>query len=95
MYRTVMITDHFSRSHWHMKSAYRLNYFTAAIVANLGINRLSLKGKREAMRRRFEMIRPGGFRTDFQANILSSPEPVDWPPEAKRAYIGSYVISRS
>lgn len=72
-----------------MKSAYRLHFFAASIVVSLGLNRQAVVGQNQKMAMRFD------FKAPSSGKRLAEPEPADWSADAKRAYIGSYVISRS
>lgn len=75
-----------------MKSTYRLNFFTAAIVANLGMSRrvTRTQGQRAKMRMDLNFANPVPC-----SKWGPDPEPIEWSAESRRAYIGSYIIARS
>lgn len=77
----VMYTDG-CRTHFHLKSTYRLIYFASAIVGNLGLDRRLQTGSKQRMTLKFDFVK--GVNKDA----------VSQSPEAKRAYIGLYVVSK-
>lgn len=77
----VMYTDR-CRTHFHLKSTYRLIYFASAIVGNLGLDRRLQTGSKQRMALKFDFVK--GVNKDT----------VSQSPEAKRAYIGLYVVSK-
>lgn len=75
-----------------MKSAYKFNFFAASIVVNLGLNlNRRLLG---AQKQRLSMKDFKRSSSGEQASSVESTD-LDWPADAKRAYIGTYVISCS
>ncbi|KFY08487.1 hypothetical protein V492_06182 [Pseudogymnoascus sp. VKM F-4246] len=77
---------HLSWCHLHLKSSYRLTSLAISLVTTLGINRRPMPADRQNL----SVIFPFPKGTPAPSN-----SPKTWSPDARRAYIGAYVICSS
>jgi hypothetical protein len=94
---------HLAWCHLHLKSAYRLTAFAISIVIGLGLNRrrraipnTSAGGSGPGSSKNGEFPElPRGIRGMGAGPAAVAVGGELWPPEARRAYIGTYVICSS
>jgi hypothetical protein len=72
------------RCHFHVKSVYRLTALLAAMVVGLDINRKPMESEKEKLRLTL------AARPKTQDFSLSGAD--FWNTEARRAFVGSYVL---
>lgn len=79
---------HLSWCHFHLKSSYRLTAYATSLVVNMGLN----KRPQITPQARQQL----GVRLPFPyGNRQPSQDPAIWSSDARRAYIGTYVICSS
>ncbi|KFX96405.1 hypothetical protein O988_05343 [Pseudogymnoascus sp. VKM F-3808] len=77
---------HLSWCHLHLKSSYRLTSLAISLVTTLGINRRPMPADRQNL----SVIFPFPKGAPAPSNSAKT-----WSPDARRAYIGAYVICSS
>ncbi|KFZ11663.1 hypothetical protein V501_04630 [Pseudogymnoascus sp. VKM F-4519 (FW-2642)] len=77
---------HLSWCHFHLKSSYRLSSLAISLVTTLGINRRPMPADRQNL----SVLFPFPKGAPAPSNSAKT-----WSPDARRAYIGAYVICSS
>lgn len=79
---------HLSWCHFHLKSAYRLTAYATSLVVNMGLNKRPQANSQARQQLGVRLPFPYESRQPSHDSAL-------WSPDARRAYIGTYVICSS